>query len=136
MKLQYVIICENAFTDEAGRLTIVQTFDIIKTQGFPAIHPKMTIVTKWRFESSDAKDKPHSQRIEITSQDDQKKPFLVIPEFALTAKDKDHNNYLQYISNLQNIAFHKPGKYQVKIFMDGKEAREVDTIFEVQKESK
>lgn len=119
MKLEYIITCEHASADESGRLTIQQSFDIVKTPGFPAIQQFMSIVTKWSFEKDDSKRKGHTQKIEIIGPDGN---IIAGPyEVTLKAKDKSHSKYLQFINNIQNLPFIKPGTYTIKATMDGEE---------------
>ena len=65
MKLRFIIISDNAFADETGRLSIIQAFDIIKAPSFPAIHPRLSIVARWDLENDAEKRQSHKQEIII-----------------------------------------------------------------------
>ena len=67
MKLRFAIVCDNAFTDSQGRLSIVQTFDNISAPGFPAIHPRISIVTSYILEKSDDKSREYKQILKIVN---------------------------------------------------------------------
>jgi len=131
MKLKFIIICDNAFTDTAGGLYIIQTFDVIKTPGFPAIHPKMSIVTKWEFEQKDDKESVHKQKLIITEEKTGNE-IAKTPEKELISK-RGKTKSLQYISNFRGLKFDKEETYKIQVYMDGEKAKEEES-FEVKLE--
>ncbi|MFA6160329.1 MAG: hypothetical protein WC678_04580 [Parcubacteria group bacterium] len=44
-RLNFVHICENAFTSSDGKLNVIGIFDQINALNFPALHPRLMIVT-------------------------------------------------------------------------------------------
>ena len=131
MTLRYVIICDNAYTDEAGRLNIIQVFDTINATGFPAIHPRLSIVTKWDFEEGDDKEANHKQKLVIIEKNTRKEIFN--KERELTAKS-GRDKSLQFINNIIGLKFDQAGVYEVQVSMDGKKTED-NTNFEVKSEN-
>ncbi len=129
MKLRFIIICDNAFTDESGRLNIVQAFDIIKAPGFPAIHPRLSIVTRWDFENEGEKKRSHKQGLVIFEKATGKE-LVKIPERPLTPKPGQDTS-LQFINNISGLKFDSAGTYQIQVNLDDKQE---EVSLEVKKE--
>jgi len=114
MKLKFIIICDNAFIDQGGKLNIIQSFDNIATPGFPAIHPRLSIVTRWEFEEGDDKLIGHKQKL-IIAEEKTKETIAEPPE---------------YINNIIGLKFDREGLYKIHVYMDG-EKSEDEASFEV-----
>lgn len=115
MKLKFAIICDNAFTDESKRLNIIQTFDIITATDFPAIHPRLTVVTNFELEKSDSKDKPYVQEVKIT----QRETGRVIATNTVTTKPENPDvKNIQFISYFIGLPFREEGFYDVDISLE------------------
>jgi len=116
MKLRFIIISDNAFADETGRLTIIQAFDNISASGFPAIHPRISIVTRWDLNSEEEKMMTHKQTIAIYEKSTGNE-IAKTPERTLKA-NPGHDSSIQFINNIIGIKFDRAGVYQVKVQMD------------------
>ena len=117
MKLNFAIICDNAFTDKTGRLNIIQTFDSITTPGFPAIHPRLTITTSFKLEDSDSRTKDYIQTVIIEQRD----PKKAIARLETTNKPMEGIKNIQFVAYFVGIKFDQEGIYDVKIKLDKKE---------------
>lgn len=131
MRLKFIIVSDNAFTDKEDGLNIIQTFDIIKTRGFPAIHPRISVVTKWEFEPADDKKSPHKQKLIIIEGKTGNK-IAETPERELTAGSEGTKS-LQYINNFMGLKFDREGTYKIQVYMDEEKNKE-EASFEVRLE--
>ncbi len=116
MKLKFAIVCNNAFTDSNGRLNIVQTFDNINTPGFPAIHPRFSIVTSYEFENGDSRRKDCTQILKIIHEGTGKE----VATIKKTLSPKKSDSQIQYIANFIGLPFEKEGKYLVELTLNKK----------------
>lgn len=105
IKLNFLHICENAFTDEKGRLSVINIFDEIRSKGLPAIHSRFSIVSNISGELREYK-----QKIKIISPSN-KEIVGVEGDIKTTGK----NNF---IVNFLNVVFPEIGKYQIQIFVN------------------
>lgn len=115
MKFKYAIISDNAFGDEAGRTNIIQTYDIILTKGFPAMHPRLTITTKYELEDTDDKKKKYVQLLKIVEQKTGRDIFKATQNVT---PEEGKANHIEFISKIVGIQFEKEGKYNIEIKLD------------------
>lgn len=110
MNIKFAIVCDNAFVDAQGRLNIIQTFDNISTPGFPAIHPRVSIVTSYSLENSDDKTAEYKQTLKIinikTGKEVYKRERAIKP---LAGRDSS----VQFITNIVGFAFPNEGRYEI-----------------------
>src|SRR3990167_2750192 len=93
LKLDFAIICDNAFLDANGKLNINGVFDTIKSTGFPAAHKNMSIVIKMKM------------------------PEGLYNEIVKIKKDKSGTH--QFIQHFINTIFPEAGDYAVEIHING-----------------
>lgn len=112
MKLNFAIICDNAFIDKDGRLNIIQTFDTITTAAFPAIHPRLTFVTSHSLYKEEGGN-TYIQEVEIISKDS--KTIIASAKSKPKETNKDTKN-IQFITYFVGLKFEKTttGIYQIK----------------------
>ncbi len=127
MDLKFAVICDNAFTDGTGRLNVIQIFEIIYAPKLPAIHPRLSIVTKYQLEKTDKNE--FAQELEIVEGTKNKKIF----EISRSIKSKPKNGkFIQFITNIVGIRFDAHGTYNVNLTLNGKKFPKA-TSFEVLK---
>lgn len=125
MKLNFAIICDNAFIDKEGRLTVVQTFNIIKSQSFPAIHPRLTVVTNYSSDNDDpTQELEHLVR--ILDPDGKEISNLVI-------KREGVKKETQFISYFSGLPFEKPGIYKVEILLNNENQKTLPLPLQTEK---
>jgi hypothetical protein len=105
MKLNFLHICENAFVDKKERLSVINIFEGISSEGFPAVSSRFSIVTNISGEL-----KKYEQKIEIISPKGKK-----IMEVRKGVETKGISNF---IANLTNIVFPEAGEYKIKIYIN------------------
>lgn len=117
MKLNFAIICEHAFIDKEERLSIIQTFNIIKSLNFPTSHPRLTIVTNYSPENKDINEKQF-QLVSIFNPDGTRIAEISL-EFVGTKTEA------QTISYFYNLPLNQEGKYIIKIDLNEKLVKEL-----------
>lgn len=110
MDLKFTILCDNAYTDQDGRLSIIQTFNIIKAPKYPALRPQTSVVTSYGFEESEKRAKSYEQTIEIVDSGGNK-----VMEGSLKAILKNGSGDLQFITNIIGLLLPKEGVYYVNL---------------------
>lgn len=108
LKLNFVHVCENAFLSKDNKLNIIGIFNKILSFGFPAIHPKLFIVTNISGELSEFKE-----AIEIVSPNNK---VIVNAENQIKI---DENKSANFIAQFVGIPFENEGIYKIRILVDG-----------------
>ena len=108
LKLDFAIICDNAFLDANGKLNINGVFDTIKSTGFPAAHKNMSIVIKMKM--------PEGLYNEIVKIKRNGSDIVSTPE---TKIKKDKSGTHQFIHHFINTIFPEAGDYAVEIQING-----------------
>ncbi len=114
MQLKLFSICEGAFNN-GGRLTIVNTYDVIHGKTFPlvkAIGVAMTIV----FDQED--EGKHSIEMHIENISTNKEVAKMVSDVTVP-RDKD-GGFLNFASNVSGFNFKDPAKYAFNLFVDSK----------------
>jgi hypothetical protein len=104
--------------DNAGKLTIVGSFDTIYAKSFPAVHPVLSIAAKIRFS---LQEKGH-HRFAFTFLDlDGKTFFPPISGEAAIDNFKTSTSALVLSMNFVNVELPREGVVTAKLEIDGKE---------------
>lgn len=105
-KLNFLVICENAFLAEATRnLNLIGIFDTINASKFPALQPRLAIAVRVTA------DNEGKHQISILIKKGDKK----ILENNFEFEGIRH----QIINNFQNFNFPEKGDYVVEVNLDG-----------------
>jgi len=126
MKLNFTIICDNAFTDQQGRLNIIQIFEHISSKSYPATYPRMVIVTNYSV-TEEEKNKEYIQILEITERKTKKVLSTTNPISIVPTENVNNMNYLCYFNGL---TFTDPGDYDVTIKINGGKIGSVSFLVE------
>lgn len=113
MQLKLFSICEGAFNN-GGRLTIVNTYDVIHSKNFPlvmSIGVAMTIA----FDPEDAGKHSIEMKIENTSN---KTEIAKMVSDVVVPKDEE-GGFLNFASNVGGFNFKESAKYAFNLFGDG-----------------
>jgi len=112
IKLNFVIICDNAFlTKGTNLLNVIGIFDKIGAPKFPAIHSRFVVVTNVSGDPGE-----YEQMIVVKSKEADKK----IAELSGKLEINESGQKAQFIGNFLNVEFPIPGEYIVEIYIDGK----------------
>jgi hypothetical protein len=113
MQLKLFSICEGAFNN-GGRLTIVNTYDVIHSKAFPlvmAIGVAMTIA----FDPED--EGKHSIEMRIENNTTKMEVAKMVSD-VIVPRDEE-GGFLNFTSNVAGFNFKEPAKYAFNLFVDG-----------------
>ncbi|MBI2889019.1 MAG: hypothetical protein HYY10_03810 [Candidatus Liptonbacteria bacterium] len=102
-KINFLHVCENAFFSEEKKLSVIGIFDLIKTDGLPAFHPRFSIAINVTGVIFDKK-----KTIEIISPSGNK---IVSSEMKLVNLENKPNANL--VINLIGARFPEKGIYRI-----------------------
>ncbi len=125
VKLNFAHLCDMAFLSKEGKANIIGIFKTIYSHNFPVIHPKFSIVTSIIVIDEIRK---HKEIIKIIRENDKKE---IGPIINASLEVTNGNQEMNFIADINMIAFEKPGKYNIKILFDDKEIYSIP--FEVTK---
>lgn len=125
MDMQIAILCDAA-TDNSGKLNILGTFDTIYTTQLPAIHPQCSIALRMAFNK--AEEGIHKTR--LTFMDEDGKPVMPEIPMAFEVKVPDDTIFVSrnFIVNIHQLKFDRPGLYSVDISMDGRQVGSISLL--------
>ena len=118
MDIQIAILCDAA-TDTNGKLNILGTFDTIYTSQLPAVHPQCSIALRMTF--SKVEEGTHKVKLNFVDEDGK----LVMPsvDIPVDVAVPDDTIFISrnFIINIQQLKFDKPGQYAIDIAVDGRQ---------------
>ena len=125
MDMQIAILCDAA-TDNNGKLNILGTFDTIYTTQLPAIHPQCSIALRMAF--SKAEEGTHKVRLSFVDEDG--KPVMQEIPMAVEVKVPDDTIFVSrnFIVNIHQLKFERPGLYSVDISMDSRQVGSISLL--------
>lgn len=117
MNVQIAVLCDAA-TDYNGKLNLLGTFDTVLTHQMPAVHPQCSVALRIVFEKIE--EGPHRVKMNFVDEDGKFiMPSIEMPfDVALPADA----SFLarNFIINIQQLKFDKPGQYAIDIAIDGR----------------
>ncbi|PJA86575.1 MAG: hypothetical protein CO141_04045 [Candidatus Moranbacteria bacterium CG_4_9_14_3_um_filter_42_9] len=108
VKLNFLHVCENAFTSSDGKLNIIGIFNQINATNLPALHPRLMIVTSLAGEV-----KGYMESIEIISPKGQ-----VIAKAGNPIEIFKEDGSANFIADFVGIVFPDEGKYKITVKVD------------------
>ena len=116
MNIQVAVLCDAA-TDDNGKLNLLGAFDTIYTQQLPAIHPQCSIAMRVTFQGGD--EGKHTLQLSFVDADGRSimSNFPPIPVEVLLPDDM-HFGTRNFIVNIQQLKFDRPGIYSIDISLD------------------
>ena len=116
MNIQVAVLCDAA-TDDNGKLNLLGAFDTICTPQLPAIHPQCSVALRVTFLSSD--EGKHTLRFNFVDADGRS----IMPDFPPVPVEVElpediHFGTRNFIVNIQQLKFDKPGLYSIDISLD------------------
>ena len=115
MNIQVAVLCDAA-TDDNGKLNLLGAFDTIYTQQLPAIHPQCSIALRLTFSAGD--EGKHALLVNFVDADGQ--PIAKFPPIPVEVvlPDDMHFGTRNFIVNIQQLKFDKPGLYSIDVLLD------------------
>ena len=118
MDIQVAVLCDAA-ADYNGKLNFLGAFDTIFTTQLPAIHPQCSIALRMSF--SRVEEGPHKVKLNFVDEDGKLvMPSIDIPVEVAVPEDTIFVSR-NFIVNIQQLKFDKPGLYSIDISMDGRQ---------------
>jgi len=116
MNIQVAVLCDAA-TDDNGKLNLLGSFDTIYARELPAIHPQCAVALRVTFFSGD--EGQHTLRLNFVDADG----GSIMPNFPpipieIVLPDDMHFGTRNFIINIQQLKFDRPGIYSVDIALD------------------
>ena len=127
IKINFLHFCDLAFTAEDNKtLSVIRIFDYITTRGFPAAHPRFTIVFNIL---SDSDQTPWHKDYELKIISPNKKDTIVSVggSFSLGKQTKSANIICDFFGTI----FPMEGKYSIQILVDKKLVSSEDYALEI-----
>ena len=107
VKLNFVIVCDNAFIAQGtNSLNIIGIFDRIGAQKFPAVHPRIVIITNMTGEVGE-----YTQVITLKNKSTGEKMVELSGKLNINVIGQK----AQFIGNFFNIVFPSAGEYIFEI---------------------
>ena len=109
IKTNFIVTCDSAFLSAgSNNLNLIGIFGIISGAKFPLTHPRFALVANFDIDQLGS----HTLKTQITDQDGKE---IAKAELGV---DITTNNF-QFISNFENLTFPAPGRYEIKVALDG-----------------
>jgi hypothetical protein len=116
MDIQVATLCDAA-TDSQGKLNILGTFDTINAGQMPATHPQCSVALRIVFDKMEEGD--HQVRLNFVDEDGKS----VVPpiDMPVHVEVPDEAIFISrnFIVNIQNLKFERPGFYSVDVSLGG-----------------
>ncbi|HCC06271.1 TPA: hypothetical protein DEP94_02870 [Candidatus Nomurabacteria bacterium] len=109
LKLKGCFISESVIISNDGKVSIINLFSEIKTQGFPVVFPQFSVLINI---SGDVGE--YQEIVEIISLSDNK--VMATTKGLVKIEGKGGNNFL---ANFRNIPFTKEETYWIKVTVNG-----------------
>jgi hypothetical protein len=117
MEIQIAALCDAA-TDYNGKLNLLGTFDTIYASQLPAVHMQCSIALRIVFNSIE--EGPHKVRINFVDEDGKfVMPSIDMP-IQITMPDGASFQSRNFIVNIHQLKFERPGLYAIDIALDGR----------------
>ncbi|MCX6363020.1 MAG: hypothetical protein NTW58_02395 [Actinobacteria bacterium] len=128
MNVELAVLADYATTTADGKLIIAGVFDMISVASFPAQHPAMYLALRIHGDGADIG--AHALELRLVDPDARGVVPAVTSRFEVP--DPGELSAIansQFVINMANIAFEKPGPYAFDILID--ERYELSVSFEV-----
>lgn len=118
MEIQVAVLCDAA-TDYQGKLNILGTFDTIFTAQMPAVHPQCSIALRMTF----GKEEEGSHKMKLSFVDEDGKAIMPNIDIPVDVTVPEDSIFLSrnFLINIQQLKFDKPGLYSINIAVDGRQ---------------
>ena len=110
IKLNFLHVCENVLISQDGKISVIGVFNRLLTKGWPAIHPKFSVVTNISTSLE--------EYIEVVE--------IISPENKTIAKAKNKiiinkkGQSSNFVADFTNIVFPIEGKYKIRVSVNDK----------------
>ena len=129
MTIQIAVLCDAA-TDYNGKLNLLGTFDTILTNQLPAVHPQCSVALRMSF--SRIEEGQHKVKMNFVDEDGR----FVMPSIDtmvdVTVPDDANFIVRNFIINIQQLKFDKPGQYSIDIALNNRQELSIPLLVKMQ----
>ena len=117
MHVQIAALCDAA-TDYNGKLNLLGTFDTVLTQQMPAVHPQCSVALRIVFD----KIEEGHHKVKMNFVDDDGRFIMPSIEMPFDVSLPADASFLarNFIVNIQQLKFDRPGQYAIDLAIDGR----------------
>ena len=128
MNIQVAVLCDAA-TDDNGKLNLLGAFDTIYARELPAIHPQCAVALRLTFLGGD--EGKRQMKLNFVDADGHAimQPIEIPVEVVLP--DDMHFGTRNFIINIQQLKFAKPGHYSIDIAIDGRHETSIPLLIKM-----
>ena len=112
--VEWSLLCDYCLIDQTGKLSLIGIFDSVAVASFPAQHPMLYVVTRWRSE-------PGQTFVAETRIWTPTEKLLVTTGPVQVAPNPGGHNLT--VNQLRNVAIEREGQYLVELLAEGETAR-------------
>jgi hypothetical protein len=109
-KLLFALLCDQIIEEKSGNLSIIGVFDNIDSPGYPAIHPRICVFTRWA-------DVEGENTVGFKLLDPEKKNRLA-QSGPLKLIYKEGARFYNVYWNLFGFRFEAPGEHWIEVLLD------------------
>ena len=125
MNIQVAVLCDAA-TDNNGKLNLLGAFDTIYTQQLPAVHAQCSIALRMTF--SKIEEGAHKVKLNFVDEDGKfVMPSIDMP-VDIAIPEETHFISRNFVVNIQQLKFEKPGLYSIDLAMDGRQEASIPLL--------
>jgi hypothetical protein len=117
LRVEMFTLCDGA-TEHGGRLSLLGTYDIVHSSGFPCVLPQVIVVLRLRFWPEECR--VHSFRLVLTSPDGEAVGVPVEVTATLQPASEERSAAYNFIARLQNVQIAEAGEHTFDFYLDGK----------------
>ncbi len=129
MDIQVAVLCDAA-TDSFGKLNLLGAFDTIQAPHLPVVYPQCSIALRMTFNKIE--EGPHRMRINFVDEDGksvfkaldaERRPVSKPLEMPFAVQVPEDSIFVSrnFVVNVQNLTFEKPGLYSIDLAVDGRQ---------------
>lgn len=128
MEVTLAALADSANVSGEGKLNILGTWDTLRATTFPVVHPSMSFAFRLKAEYED-KNTARQLQVNLIDEDSQ---VLWGASAKIEVGDIRPGQFTQIpqVLNLVGARFEKPGRYRLRIRLEGND-RPFDTVFQV-----
>lgn len=124
MQVEYAFLADSAQAVEGKVYVIGGGIDEIKAGQFPAVHPLLSLVVKFRLEPIEC-DRQYALEIEFWDPDGHPMGPRVNGQFSARRHPEEPTRpgFVQLVINVMNLELPRPGDYAFHVVVNGQEIR-------------
>jgi hypothetical protein len=117
VQVRLALLADAANVSREGKLNVLGVFDTIYARQFPTMHPHMALVLRLEAGPAEA-GRPHDVHVELVAPD--ATVLVRVPgTVTLGARETGEPVAFDHVLGFVNTAFAAPGRYTIRVAVDG-----------------